>query len=273
MVAASLSLDYDVNQVLIPHSTDSVVSKVNALLSLLRTNQALALVIGISIGAAVIFLLRASQVWRFRQAYGFSTYQADSQRTRLIYWGVAAFVIAIPLLFSYFWWVNGSERTTVPGVGSEEQLDPLADARIYIPRLAIEAPLVQAPIVGSVWDVSRLGPEVAHLQGTAYPGDEGNVVLAGHVTIPGSGWGPFQDLHTLQAGDRVFIESVALSLAYEVTENKVVEMTSVEIAYPTPDSRLTLITCTGWDDSTETYLQRVVIVARLIDSPDLSSGF
>ena len=123
--------------------------------------------------------------------------------------------------------------------------------------------MIEAPFVARQWDISRLKDEVAHLAGTAYPGEPGNAVLAGHITIPGAGWGPFQELETLQPGDRIFIERGGAEYVYVVSEKKVVEPEAVEVAYPTPDTRLTLITCTGWDALFQAYSQRIVVVALL----------
>ena len=103
-----------------------------------------------------------------------------------------------------------------------------------------------------------------YFEGWYYPGQPGNAVLAGHVTIPDAGWGPFKDLETLQAGDRIFFEDGDKVYMYEVTDQMFVEPTDVWVAYPTDDTRLTLITCAGWSDEVEEYTQRIVVVAMLV---------
>jgi sortase (surface protein transpeptidase) len=45
----------------------------------------------------------------------------------------------------------------------------------------------------------------------------------------------------------------------------VVLPTDVDVAFPTEDTRLTLITCTGWSDILQSYAQRVVVIARPLE--------
>jgi len=59
--------------------------------------------------------------------------------------------------------------------------------RLVIPTLEIDAPVEVAPIRDGIWDVSDLEQSVGHLQGTSSPGETGNVVLAGHITLPPDG--------------------------------------------------------------------------------------
>ncbi|HRF94805.1 MAG TPA: hypothetical protein PLZ51_06420, partial [Aggregatilineales bacterium] len=54
---------------------------------------------------------------------------------------------------------------------------------LVIPSLAINAPIIDVYLVDGIWDVSVLGANVGHLQGTARVGEEGNTVLSGHVEL------------------------------------------------------------------------------------------
>lgn len=224
------------------------------------------ILVGIILGISVVLMMRARQVRRNRHAFGYSYGRAQQARR----WLTVGAVLGLGLVLSfagYRLWVN-LRPPVLPetaGAASEDvylQLsDPLSNMFITIPTLGVRTDLVPAPFVANQWDISRLTDEVAHLEGTPLPGQPGNVVLAGHVTVPGAGWGPFQELEQLQVGDRIFIETSQNTLVYDVIEIKTVEATDVEVTFPTPEDRLTLITCTGWSDILQAYVQRVVVVA------------
>ena len=83
------------------------------------------------------------------------------------------------------------------------QSSPLVS--VGIPTLGIKrSRIVAIPIRKGIWDVSGLGQEIGHLEGTAYPGESGNSVLAGHVTVAPEGLpGPFYHLGNLTVGGRI----------------------------------------------------------------------
>jgi LPXTG-site transpeptidase (sortase) family protein len=228
--------------------------------SLLGTDVRVVL-LGLLAGIGTLLLIRASQVWRHRRAYGYNVYTADTLRQRLRRWSLIAVGASVVLIGFTFW---QSLRPDPPSLASDEAAQPdsaATPARLRIPTLAVDIPVVEAPFVGHQWDISRLRGEAAHLAGTAAPGEAGNTVLAGHITIPGAGWGPFSELDALQPGDLVFIERGQETRAYEVSDTLLVDPTEVEVTYSTDDERLTLITCSDWDNSLETYTQRVVVIA------------
>jgi LPXTG-site transpeptidase (sortase) family protein len=222
---------------------------------------------GLLIGVAAVFLVRARQVWNHRRAFGYSVYSAYTLRQRLVRLSLIA-LGALAVVGGGYLWLRGGQPTSDGGSAAALPAIDQQPARLFIPRLAVEAEIIEAPFVARQWDISQLRGEVAHLAGTAFPGDPGNAVLAGHITIPGAGWGPFQELDTLAGGDRVFIERGDATYVYEVFENRVVAPNAVEVAFPTEDDRLTLITCTDWDATLESYAARIVVVARLTGSSD-----
>ncbi len=227
--------------------------------------NALPLGIGLILGIAVALLLRARQVYANRRAFGYSVDRALTLNQRLRRWAFVA-LIAFGVVGGAALWRSlrpaPAADLSVPVV-EVEHIDPLTEMRLVIPRLAVEAEMIPAPFVARQWDISRLRDEVAHLEGTALPGTPGNAVLAGHVTIPNAGWGPFRELDTLAPGDRIFIEIGAdRTLIYQVEDVTLVEPDDVHVTYPTEDTRLTLITCAGWSDILQDYAQRVVVVAK-----------
>lgn len=231
----------------------------------LPSQDLIALAIGLLLGISFVFFIRSRQAWTKRRAFGYNVYTATRQRARL--GRLSLFALAATVLVGgvYFAWnrLGAPAVDASPSEAAEES--PVAETILLIPKLAVETKTIEVPFVGQQWDISRLRGEAAHLEGTSYPGEPGNVVLAGHITIPDAGWGPFKDLHTLEAGDRVFIEQGAATYVYAVREVSVVEPTDVQVAYPTEDNRLTLITCTGWSDIVEDYTQRVVVVADMLE--------
>lgn len=227
----------------------------------LEPGDLVVLAIGLILGLSVIAFIRSRQVWSARRAFGYDVYTAARMRQWLTRFSLIGVGVSVAVIGVYIWWTN---RPTQTGGGPAAEIverQEVPDTLLLIPRLAVEAKMIESPIVAQQWDISRLRDEVAHLEGTAYPGEPGNTVLAGHITIPDAGWGPFRDLHTLQPGDQVFIERGEATYVYQVREVLLVEPTAVEVAYPTPHNQLTLITCSGWSDILQAYVQRVVVIA------------
>ena len=137
--------------------------------------------------------------------------------------------------------------------------------RLVIPTLEIDAPVEVAPIRDGIWDVSDLEQSVGHLQGTSSPGETGNVVLAGHITLPPDGReGPFYRLGGLQPGDMVEVYRGEQRFVYQIDGAMVVSPTDVQVAYPTENARLTLITCQSYDRAVAEYTERLVVVGHLV---------
>jgi LPXTG-site transpeptidase (sortase) family protein len=136
--------------------------------------------------------------------------------------------------------------------------------RIVIPAIEVDAPVVVIPIRNGTWEVEQITQEVGHLQGTASPGDSSNVVMAGHITLSIGGYGPFKGLAQVQPGDEVLVYVGDQEVyVYKVDSVKTVEATDVEVAYPTTEPILTLITCVNWDPVQGRYNDRLVVVAHL----------
>jgi LPXTG-site transpeptidase (sortase) family protein len=136
--------------------------------------------------------------------------------------------------------------------------------RIVIPAIDVDAPVVVIPIRNDTWDVKQITHEVGHLQGTASPGDKNNVVMAGHITLTTGGYGPFRGVAQLQPGDEILVYIGDKEVyVYTVDSVKTVKATDVEVAYPTTEPILTLITCVNWDPVQGRYNDRLVVVAHL----------
>lgn len=136
--------------------------------------------------------------------------------------------------------------------------------RIVIPKLSVDAPVVLAPIKDQTWQVDHLGQAVGHLEGTAPPGSDSNLVLAGHVTLSASVYGPFAGLGQLTTGDQVIVYEGDQAFQYLVDGYQTVERTAVDVTYPTNTGQITLITCNNWSSEEGRYLQRLIVKGHLV---------
>lgn len=225
--------------------------------------------IGLLLGVMTLLFVRASQIWNYRQEFGRNVYHAEKLGGWLRRWAGVA-VIGAAALFVVYGMRRADKLVAEQEVILSESVTEYVRSaslagHLVIPRLALDNSLVEAGFAGQQWDLSRLGSQVGHLAGTAYPGEEGNVVLAGHVTLYEGGWGPFAQLGSLQVGDQIFLVQGSDSVVYEVTETRMVSPEDIEVVYPTADSRLTLITCANWQENglgDGKYTQRLVVIAK-----------
>lgn len=109
-----------------------------------------------------------------------------------------------------------------------------------IALLDIPAINLKAGIVEGVSQRS-LSKGVAHYPNTPMPGEDGNVVLAGHD----SGKMPiFRKLHKLNNGDRINVTYKTKVYEYVVTGKRVVKPSQTDILDSSDAKTITLFTCT-----------------------------
>ena len=102
---------------------------------------------------------------------------------------------------------------------------------IRIGRLGLSVVVVQGE------SEAILRRAVGHLARTALPGDEGNVVLAGHRDTF------FRPLKDILEGDRITLQTPDREFEYVVESTSIVKPTDVEVIEPSGGHTLTLITC------------------------------
>lgn len=106
---------------------------------------------------------------------------------------------------------------------------------LRIPAIGVDE-TIRAGMSLSVIDLG-----VAHWVGTASPGGDGNMVLAGHRTTFTA---PFYNLGDLRSGDQIFVTAAdGFSVMYKVRETFVVDPTDIWITYDTGDPIVTLFAC------------------------------
>lgn len=143
--------------------------------------------------------------------------------------------------------------------------EPIApDTTIFIPRAGIISTVIEAYLDGQSWDISQLRTNVGHLEGTSWIDEPGNVVLSGHVEMADGRPGVFANLSELVLDDLIVIKSDEREIQYVVTEKYITIPTDLTPLYPTDTERLTLITCDSYDFLSNSYLERMVIIAEPI---------
>jgi sortase A len=119
--------------------------------------------------------------------------------------------------------------------GREHRPWPWADmhpvARLEVPRLGVR----RAVLSGTSGESLAFG--LAHVSGTALPGDRGNVAIAGHRET----WAAF--LRDLRPDDQVWLLTRSGRRRYSVRSLSVLGKERVDVLEPSGDERLTLITC------------------------------
>ncbi|MBZ0306965.1 MAG: sortase [Anaerolineae bacterium] len=145
---------------------------------------------------------------------------------------------------------------------TEEVNAAAAYPQIFVAAAGVNESIIESALEEDGWRVNHLENRVGHLQGTSWLGKPGNIVLAGHVELRNGTPGVFSRIDELKPGDVVTLSENGTSYDYRVTEVKVVEADDLSVVYPTPVERVTLITCTGYDFLTNTYNQRIVVVAE-----------
>jgi sortase A len=103
--------------------------------------------------------------------------------------------------------------------------------RIEIPRIGISAVLTEGTTE------STLRRAVGHIEGTALPGQPGNVGIAGHRDTF------FRPLRNIQTNDIVVLATLRGRYRYRVTSTRVVSPNAVEVLAPSTGQTLTLVTC------------------------------
>lgn len=140
----------------------------------------------------------------------------------------------------------------------------IENAALVIPNAGIVAPIVEVYLGETSWDVSQLGNNIGHLEGTRWISETGNVVLSGHVELADGRQGIFANLNELEVGDRIIITQEGQDYHYDISSIANHDPTDLTPIYPSTNNLLTLITCGTYDFVSDSYLERVVVVAEQV---------
>lgn len=109
--------------------------------------------------------------------------------------------------------------------------DPSALGRLEIPRIGMSA------IVKEGGDEKTLSRAVGLVPGSPHPGDDGNVILAGHRDTF------FRPLRKIKIGDRIRFALPSETYEYEVKTVMVVDPSDTAVLQSKGIDELTLVTC------------------------------
>ncbi|MCC6178098.1 MAG: sortase [Chloroflexi bacterium] len=134
--------------------------------------------------------------------------------------------------------------------------------RLQIPGIDLDAKVVP---IGTkrddkghiLWETAAFA--VGYHKGTGLPGENGNIVLSGHISSPREG-AVFSKLPKVEVGDGVVVSSSDRQFLFVVASAKVVTPDAVEVLDQTDHSVLTMITCVP----DGVYSHRLVVRAEAV---------
>jgi len=123
--------------------------------------------------------------------------------------------------------------------------------RLAIPRLRVRAMVREGD------NDHTLSIALGHIPGTAFPGQEGNVGVAGHRDSL------FHGLKNVAADDEITFETPRASYVYRVESTRIVKPERTEVLKSGPTRELTLVTCFPFE-YVGSAPDRFIVKARLI---------
>jgi len=152
--------------------------------------------------------------------------------------------------------VGDSEAVTLPGVTlpTEEEAQVFASVsngglptRIVVPAAEVDEAVVEVGVVvrdgEAVWETAWHA--AGHHMDSALPGQPGNMVISGHVSVASrQNLAVFKHLDRVAEGDTIEVYSGHDLYRYTVSRVLVVEPDAVNLMKSSAGSTVTLITCT-----------------------------
>ncbi len=161
--------------------------------------------------------------------------------------------------------------TALPQMPADYAYLSYGELRLEIPELDVDTSIVGVPRDGDGWDVTWLWNKAGYLSGTAFPTWSGNSVITGHVVLANGLEGPFADLKELEYGDVVIVHGWGEQYVYEIREVEFVSPYDPSVLRHEEYPWLTLVTCAGFDEMSDSYHWRVVARAVMM-SIDSEAG-
>lgn len=166
-------------------------------------------------------------------------------------------------------YVGGSEAVTLPAEppAAEEEAQVFASVstgglptRIVVPAADVDAPIAEVGVVirdgAATWETAWHG--AGHHMDSALPGQPGNMVITGHVSVANrNNLAVFKHLDQVAEGDTIDVYSGADLYRYTVTRVIVASPDAVNLLKSNAGSTVTLITCT------KDLKERLVVIGTL----------
>jgi LPXTG-site transpeptidase (sortase) family protein len=156
-----------------------------------------------------------------------------------------------------------AQMHVLPVLNGKPPISPTLPARrVVIPTIGLDSKIIQ---LGTkldrkgqlAWETAPFA--VGQHKGLAGPGQNGNMILSGHISSPSEG-NIFHSLPELKVGQGVIVATEERQYLYRVTDVKTVTPDKVEVLDQTPEPTATLITCVP----DGIYSHRLVVTARLV---------
>lgn len=161
--------------------------------------------------------------------------------------------------------VSSPASSKVPSAKKVTQEKVIAPVNITISSIGLDAKIIPVGLQeDGAMEVPEDVMEIGWYTKGARPGENGNVVLAGHVDNY-LGKGVFFDLEDVSLDDEVVLSDQGNSLRYKIVkiESYPYDDGPIEEIFGfTSQKRLQLITCTGWfNPLTKNHEERLVVTA------------
>lgn len=138
-------------------------------------------------------------------------------------------------------------------VSESRRAQPPALAVLRIPKIHLEVPVLEGT------DARTLNRGAGWIEGTAKPGDRGNVGIAGHRDSF------FRGLKDVEMNDTINLETSDGTASYVVEQIRIVKPEDVSVLDPASEPVLTLVTCYPFR-FIGSAPKRYVVTARLVKS-------
>lgn len=139
------------------------------------------------------------------------------------------------------------------------QWDDFPPTRMEIPALDISIQIVALDDMGIF--AEKLNQLPSYYPSSSFPGEVGNVTIAGHRGGPA---GFVKSLEDLKAGNVIILHTPIVSYHYEVEEVFNVEPTAVEVIAPLDYAALTITTCKRVGSNSSAM--RTIVRAKFIEA-------
>ena len=199
-------------------------------------------------------------------------------RKKIIKSGLSAIVLAgcTILLFQYAQYSSSksaSVRESIEMSDARKSSNELVSARksiglpvrIKIPRIYVDAAIEHVGLTPQgAMDVPSGPNTAAWFELGPRPGEEGSAVIDGHFGWKNRTPAIFDNLHTLERGDKLYVEDEkGVTTTFMVRELRTYgEIEDISAAFASSDGKahLNLITCQGvWNKTRKSYSQRLAV--------------